>query len=297
MKVLVIGGNRFVGLRLSTDLDRSKEMDLSILNRTGQVAHVKNAAVYKGDRAHPGSTHIDLDWDVIVDFACYNERDALSATRFFRNVGRYIFISTASVYDYGAALRESDFDPRTWARQSIPSVTAGQPTSYQDGKRRAESVFMTEAKFPVVCVRFPFILGPDDYTRRLEFHVERIQHGQPLFIPNLEAVISMIHAEDACRFLRWSMTQNFAGPLNVASPKPIKLNDLIRAISSQTGKKAILVDRPTDSNRSPYSPDDHFGLDCSAAKALGFSAPAIMDWLPDLIDGAMEAPSNRSKLH
>lgn len=41
MKILIIGGNRFVGLRLSMLLDKDKSCDLHILNRTGQAAHVK----------------------------------------------------------------------------------------------------------------------------------------------------------------------------------------------------------------------------------------------------------------
>lgn len=286
MKVLVIGGNRFVGLRLCMELDRDKNCDLTVVNRTGQSPHLKRAAIYKGDRRNLALPGVGRDWDVVVDFAAFNEVDAQSALAHFQNVGRYIFISSASVYDKGAGHKEEAFD----AGQFDLALPVSRENAYQNGKRRAEALFARQSRIPVLAVRFPFILGPDDYTRRLEFHVERVEKHQTLFIPNLSARVSMIHAGDACAFLQWAMTQSFAGPLNVASPLPISIGQMLREIEARSGQRALLVQGPTPQNRSPYGPDEDWFLNCELAMKLGYNAKPIGDWLGDLIDGAMETP-------
>ncbi len=297
MKVLIIGGNRFVGLRLSVALDAREDVELHVLNRTGQVAHTANAVVHKGNRSSLESAHLDRDWDVVLDFAGFNAADARNAVEFFSQVGRYIFISTASVYDGGIDLKEEYFAPATWDIQDSP--TEEQKSSYQFGKRQAEAVFAQEAKFPVTMIRFPFILGPDDYTRRLEFHIERMAKGQPIYMPNAEAHIGMIHAEDAAEFLLRSLTQTFTGPINVASPDPLQVKTLLKMIEKVVRKAPILLKTDSDVSRSPYGVAEDMSLNVNRLHSLGFKTRAIKDWLPELI--ALQAGDtskpNSTKLH
>ncbi len=295
MKVLVIGGNRFVGLRLCMELDRDKNFDLDVINRTGQSPHLKRAAIYKGDRKNLALASIDKDYDVVVDFACYDDVDAQSSISHFNKVGRYIMVSTASVYDDGPNRKESSFDPAGWDL----SANVGSPSakhSYQAGKRRAEAMFTQQAPFPHIAVRLPVILGPDDYTRRLEFHVERIERNQVIYIPNLDARISMIHAADAAEFLKWSMDKNFKGPVNVASPEPVRISELLREIEKRVGNRALLIKQPQPQSESPYAPHSDCFLNCDQVEKLGYTARPIHAWLGELIDGArIEAPP--STLH
>lgn len=295
MKVLVIGGNRFVGLRLCMELDRDKNVDLSILNRTGQSPHIKNAAIFKGDRKNLRLAGVDRDYDIVVDFACYDDVDAQSSIAHFERVNRYIFISTASVYDDGPARPESAFDPAAYdLTGNGGSISAKH--SYQAGKRRAEALFTQQAPFDHISVRLPVILGPDDYSRRLEFHVERIERNQTIFIPNLDARISMVHAADACQFLIWSMSQSFKGAVNVASSQPIRISEFLREIETRVGKRALLIQKPTPQSESPYAPSKDCYLSCDHMEKLGFQARPIKDWLGELIESARQiAPA--STLH
>ena len=285
MKVLIIGGNRFVGLRVAQALDAKAGVELHLVNRTGQVPTLKNANVFKADRRNLNHSHLDREYDVIIDFAAFDERDANSSLGYFRQVGRYLYISTMSVYPESASLAESEFDSQLF------DISAPPPThDYQSGKRWCEATFTQKAPFPLVSVRFPLILGPDDYTRRLEFHVERIEAGRPIHIPNLDARISMIHAEDAAKFLLWSMTQTFTGPLNVASAQPLALRNLIQRIERTTGKKAILINQPSPQASSPYGPDQDWFMDTKKMEKLGFKTRPIESWIDDLIAGARINP-------
>ncbi|NJL25340.1 MAG: NAD-dependent dehydratase, partial [Calothrix sp. SM1_5_4] len=134
--------------------------------------------MYKADRNNLLHSYLDHDWDAVIDFACFNDHQARATAEYFHSVKRYIFISTISVYDVGSDLREGNFDAGTYP---LPAVQ--NELDYKEGKRRAEAFFLQHTPFPTVLVRFPVILGPDDYTRRLHFHIERVQRGQPCTSP------------------------------------------------------------------------------------------------------------------
>lgn len=295
MKVLIIGGNRYVGLRTSIALDAREDVELHVLNRTGQVAHTKNAVVHKGNRQDLEGAFLDRDWDVVLDFAAFNHLDAQSSVDFFRKVHRYIFISTASVYDGGSKLREDAFEPKMWPVETQPSEE--NRLSYQFGKRQAESVFAQQDKFPVAMIRFPFIVGPDDYTRRLSFHVERVQKGQPIYFPNIKAKISMVSSDDATDLLLRSLTQTFTGPLNVASPEELGLDQMMQMIERQTGKKPLTVNKETDSNHSPYGAETDISLSTERLFSLGMKTTPLNAWFPNLIAQIAEGEEPSAKGH
>lgn len=277
MKILVIGGNRFVGLRFTHVLDQEGRHELHIVNRTGQAPHAPGAVVHKLDRAYLRGSYVDRDWDVIVDFACYTEGDARSSVDFFGRVGRYVMISTSSVYDDGQPRDENAFDPRTFDLKSTPL------NDYQDGKRRAEAVFTQTAKFPTVFPRFPVILGPDDYTERLKKIVQRVAQSQPINSHSSEPLFSFVSSECACRFLRWTIEQSFTGPINVASPSGVSFHHILKESERATGKKAILLHQKDKESHNPFSGTKDCHLDVSQLKRLGFECAELRLWLPQLV--------------
>jgi nucleoside-diphosphate-sugar epimerase len=251
-----------------------------VLNRHGAVRGAERAILHKGNRNDLPGSGVDRDWDAIVDFVAFDDRQAQAATDHFRGAKRYLFISSQSVYDLGGPLREEDFDPSS-VDLTMPEEARDPATAYQEGKRRAEAAFAT-AQFPTVLVRFPFLLGPDDYSRRLEFHVERVKGGQPITVPDANARVSLIHAADACSFLEFALSAEFSGPINVASPDPVSLGGLIAMIEAETGKPAMAGDGSPESS-SPYGPPGDYFMATERARSIGFSARPIEDWLPALI--------------
>jgi nucleoside-diphosphate-sugar epimerase len=294
MKVLIIGGNRFVGLRLSHVLDKNPDTELHVLNRTGQVAHTKNAIIHKGDRRNLAAAYLDKDWDAIIDMAGFTREDAETALGFFTRVKRYIFISTMSVYDLGADLKEESFDPKTYSLET-PFGDNDPGLLYQFGKRQAEAVLAQQAPFPVLLVRFPLLVGPDDYTHRFAFHVERIAQSKPIFLPNPAVKISAIHAEDAAGFLNQTLNRDLTGPLNVAAPDTLSLKDLIHKIEQATGKKALLINHKSAEADSPYGAQADYTMDTSRLQAAGFKIRPIQSWLGDLIE--IFSDTSRSRMH
>lgn len=294
-KILVIGGNRFVGLRTVHHLLATPGHEVHVLNRTGQVAHAREAIVHKGDRRNFGATILDRDWDLVLDFAAFNGADVRASLEHFRRVGRYLFISTASVYDPKAGLKEDRFDPKAWTYREHPTA-AERENLYQFGKRQAEALFTQQAPFPVLMIRFPFILGPDDYTHRLDFHIERVREARPIFFPNLDAQTSMIHSEHASHFLAQALTDlRLTGPLNVASPDAVTLKQMMDWIAKKEGKKPILMRKETPEIYSPYGVDQDWWLDTTRLQSFGYKIPPVKTWLPILIESL--SPAGTSNVH
>jgi len=283
MKVLIIGGNSFVGKRLSHRLDADDGVDLTVLNRSGHVDGGRRARIVKGDRNTLSDTGLPRDWDAVFDFACFTQRHAEDALTYFVGARRYVFISSISVYDLGSNLREDDFDAAAYDL-STPETALGDPISaYQEGKRRAEAVFVQRAPRTTVLVRFPFILGPDDPTHRLSFHIKRVAAGQHLFVANLEARVSVIHADDACQFLWDARDKDFVGALNVASQDPVRLRDLIAQVEAAVGRAAILTDSPEEGAISPYGPPVDFWVNVDRLRSLDLGCRPAERWLPELV--------------
>jgi nucleoside-diphosphate-sugar epimerase len=280
-KVLVLGGTRYFGKRLARRM-AEQGFEVTLLSRgnvddgLGDLVKRAQADRSKGDelRAALGSG----SWDVVYDQVCYDGAQARLACEFFSGrVGRYIFTSTGSVYDPKANKSEADFDPHSFQYDPNQPIQG-----YQDGKRRAESEFL-KASFPTVFARFPFVLGEDDPTGRLAFHVRRIVEGKGIFFPNIEAQVAMIHADDAARALFRLDRSSFTGPINLASSDPLRLKHLVGLIEAGARRKAVLDLEVAEDNHSPYGEKEDNHMNTTLADSLGLGSRRIKDWLPELV--------------
>jgi nucleoside-diphosphate-sugar epimerase len=130
------------------------------------------------------------------------------------------------------------------------------------------------------------VLGSDDYTNRLNFHIVRIKDGKPIYFPKIECKISFVEfveASQSARFLLWLMTHDLFGPVNACSSSPFKLKRLIEFIERFTNKKAIFTDTINSENSSPYGIADNWYMNTDIVKSRGFQFGEIYQRLPDLI--------------
>src|SRR5262245_4359674 len=177
---LVLGGTRFVGKRLVALLrERNVAVTVGSRGRAPIPAGVQHA---KLDRFDPKSMQSALgqgEWDIVYDQQCYAPEDAIAAVDLLKGrVGRYVLCSSGAVYRNGVNaghLVEDHFDPFHYSIQ-----LAGCRVDYGEGKRQSEAVLFQRGAFSSVAVRFPIILGADDYTERLRLQVRRVASGEPL---------------------------------------------------------------------------------------------------------------------
>ncbi len=283
MKALVIGGTRYFGKRLVTKL-LEKDFEVTLLNR-GQHpdSFDKSVKRIKMDRQALDPEHPLLkqgSWDVVYDQVCFTAGEAEAACKVFRGkTEHYVFTSSQSVYALGADIPESAFDP--FAYRFAKAISSEE--DYGEGKRQAEATLFQKSDITVTAVRFPIVLGEDDYTGRLKFHVEKIAAEEGIYFPNLDVMLSFIYAQDAADFL-FSLTKvKIHGPINCCAFDPVKIRDLIGVIEKEVGKKAKLTTEIGAGAPSPFGLESDWYMNTDKLRRTKFEPRDVLELLPGLV--------------
>ena len=289
-KVLVLGGTRFFGRKLVERL-LEENHDVTIVTRGKSENPFGNAVehiqVDRKDTEAFKQAVTERNFDVVYDNICYSPNEAKQFCDIFNgSIGKLVFTSTLSTYEAnGKPHIEADFDPYTY------EIVMGETSkfTYGEGKRLAEAVFYKFAQFPVVAVRFPIVMGEDDYTRRLHFHVERILNGEPIGFVNMDAKMGFIQATEAARFLAWVGMNDVEGPINATANGIISLKALIALIEEKTKKQAKIALLGTDEIRSPYAVPASWYMTTEKAQRAGFTFSELDEWLPPLVEAIVKS--------
>lgn len=294
-KVLVLGGTRFFGKRLvQLLLERGDEVTLATRGQTPDPfgERVRRVPLDRNDAASvrralgPGG-----GWDVVFDQICYSSEEAQAAHQALDGrVGRYVLTSTLSVYFVGQELApgirgedilEAGFDPARHPLRIQPRAAA----DYSEGKRQAEAYFRQRTSFDLAAARFPIVLGMDDYTGRLRWHIDRIRSGQPIVIPDPDAPRCFIEAGEAARLLLWlAETPSLRGPVNARSDRGVTFRQLTGWIERATGLKPDARPSGAEADESPMFWKDPVLMSTELARRHGFRFLDSHDWLPRLVD-------------
>ncbi|MFJ3386145.1 NAD-dependent epimerase/dehydratase family protein [Lysinibacillus sp. NPDC086135] len=285
MNILVLGGTRFFGKKL-VELYIQNGHSVTILTR-GQSGNpfgtkVKQLIVNRDDADSLSHALSNTAWDIVYDNICYSPNEAHKICGILESkTKKFVFTSTLSTYEIdGIVKTEEDFNPYDY------EVRMGnrEEFSYGEGKRQAEAVLFKEATFPVVAVRFPIVMGENDYTRRLHFHVERVLQEQPISLPNIAAKMSFITDDEAAAFLYFAGITPIEGPYNATAAGAISLKDLLGLIEKTTGKSAkISLVGNDEMSQSPYGVRADWYMSTTKAEAAGFTFSQLHDWLPTLV--------------
>jgi nucleoside-diphosphate-sugar epimerase len=281
---LILGGTQFVGKRLVQLLvDEGVEVTIATRGLTPDSFgnQVTRLIINREDAESLGQAFKDKKWDVVFDQTCYSSQEALDSLKTLKGkVKKYIFTSSQAVYDFGTNCTEKSFNPMEFQpvlksrRQYIGYV------GYQEAKRAAEAILFQNADFPVVAVRFPIIIGKDDYTNRLNFHVEHVKEGKAMFIEHPNFRYSFIDSGEAASFLLSMAKSDYHGPINPGSEEDISLSELNGLIEELIGTKAILS---VGGDPSPYNLPGSWSVKTSLAQSMGFSFTSLKRLLENLI--------------
>ncbi|WP_175478084.1 NAD-dependent epimerase/dehydratase family protein [Bacillus sp. UNCCL13] len=285
--VLVLGGTQFFGKRLVQRLiEEGNNVTIATRGMTSDPFgdKIERLIIDREDKHSLVEAFKVRKWDVVYDQTCYSPLEALEAVdALYGKVHRYIFTSTMAVYEFGTQHKEEVFKAEDFhftfkGRREYPGFAG-----YQEAKRAAEKVLSDQSNMEVVCVRFPLVIGKDDYTDRFGFHVERIIDSQPIGIENLNLRYSFITSVDAAEFLLVMGNNDYVGPINAGCEKDISLAELIQKIESMVGKEAIIEQKKTSVNASPYCLGGSWSINTNRAKQLGFQFADLHETIEELI--------------
>jgi nucleoside-diphosphate-sugar epimerase len=312
MKVLVIGGNRFVGRDLVWRF-LAAGYEVATFNR-GRLADPFGARIERlvGDR-----TTRDLDrllggreFDAVVDFAAFEAADTRRAAELLAGrVGHYVMISTGQVYLVreplpGGAAREADYDGPLMAAPRDDAER--QEWDYGMGKRGAEDALAAAwavRRFPSTRLRIPMVNGERDYHRRIEGYLWRLLDGEPVLLPDggrtpTRHVYSGAVARAVARILGNPTTHGQA--YNLAQDETPTLAEILGTLAEILGASARFVEAPSARlaaagldvvQVSPFSGRWMSFLDPSRAKAeLGFRHDPLRQYLEKIVASFLAHP-------
>lgn len=272
-----------MGKRLVRNL-LSKEISVTIATR--QLAEdsfgseVEKLKINRSDKKSLEQAFKNKSWDIAFDQICYSPNDAIDICEILSGkIKRYVLTSSFSVYHPAENITEENFDPEHYEIQ----FGAREDFTYNEGKRLAEAVIFQKAPFPAVAVRFPIILGTDDYTNRLADQVTRIANDKPVQVGDLSSKMSMISSNEAADFLTSLTGNELSGAFNACSFGEISIEQILAEIKNQTHKKVHIDNKKCDNPFSLFALDESFTGDNRKAVKAGFKFDVLTEWLPQLI--------------
>jgi nucleoside-diphosphate-sugar epimerase len=259
MRVLVVGGTRFLGHELSWRLLAAGHR-VTLFNR-GTLPDTFGPRVerLRGDRTTADFARLlaGREWDAAVDFAAFDGRDGRQAAEVLDGrVGHYVAISTGQVYlvreeRRAAPATESDFDGPVM-RAPVDPFDRGQ-WDYGMGKREMEDALAdawVKRRFPATRLRIPMVNGERDHFRRLERYLWRFIDGGPVLLPGGgERRVRHVYSGSVVKLVLSILgaAETFGGAWNLAQDETPTLRELLALLARSLGTEPRLVDVPEQS--------------------------------------------------
>ncbi len=218
MKILIIGGTRFLGRHL-VESALAREHEVTLFNRGKS-----NPDLFKQVQTIRGDREKDLDqvsgaYDAVIDTCGYFPRIVrMSAEALKEKVRSYIFISSISVYDGFSKIGINESDPvGKIADETIEEITG---ESYGPLKALCEKAVQDVFGDRALIVRPGLIVGPHDPTDRFTYWPVRVARGGDVLTPEKpEIPIQVIDVRDLADFIVELIQQNVSGVFNATGPE------------------------------------------------------------------------------
>jgi nucleoside-diphosphate-sugar epimerase len=297
MKVLVLGGTRFIGppvvrrlLAVGCEVTRFHRGKTPGAGDTG-------SRTILGDR-RPLTPHIDLlreeAPDVVLDMIALTEEDGRQMMDAFRGIAkRVVVISSMDVYQvFGRMLgsepggatdeivtEESPLRTKWYPyRGEVPRADDDPQKVLDDyDKIPMERFVLGNPDLPGTVLRLPMVYGPGDYQHRLYEYVKRMRDGRSfIVIQNSFASwrTTRGYVEDvADGIFRAVVDDRAAGQVfNIADPTFYREAEWIRLIGDALGWSGEIIELPEEALPAPmrvqFDPRQHLTVDSSKIRRI-----------------------------
>ena len=247
MNILILGGTRFLGRHL-VDAALSRGHTVTLFNRGKS-----NPGLFPQVETILGDRETDLDklsgrsWDALIDTCGYVPRIVnISAQTLKAAVGRYVFISSISVYSDTSKVGMDETGPLgTLADQSLEEITG---ESYGPLKVLCENTIQTVFSDRALVIRPGLIVGPYDPTDRFTYWPVRVARGGDVLAPEgPEVPVQIIDGRDLAEFTINLVEQKASGVYNATGPDyELSLGRLLAVCKKVSGSSANFKWAPVD---------------------------------------------------
>jgi 2'-hydroxyisoflavone reductase len=240
-RILILGGTGFLGPAL-VEAARARGHALTLFNRGKTRPHLfPEVERLQGDRDGKLDALKGRRWDAVIDNSGYVPRLVrASAELLAPNVGRYLFVSSISVY-------RDDLAPGS--DETAPLATTADPASEDVranyGALKALCEQAAEKAMPgrTAVVRPTLIVGPDDPTDRFTYWPVRLARGGEVLAPgDGEDPVQVIDVRDLAAWMVSLVERDVKGVFNAAGPKErLTMKAMLEACQAGTGARPPLT--------------------------------------------------------
>ncbi|WP_104991830.1 NAD-dependent epimerase/dehydratase family protein [Deinococcus sp. NW-56] len=248
MDVLVLGGTQFVGRHIvETLLSAGHRVAVFTRGRTPDELP-ETVERLKGDRDGGAEGLAALSgrtWDACVDVSGYTPRQVRASAEALReSVGRYVFVSTVSVYGEPDRHPVREDDPLL--PEAGEDVTEVNGQTYGPLKVTCERIVEEVYGDRSVLLRPQIVAGPYDPTGRYTYWVDRVAAGGEFLAPGDGSdFMQVIDARDLARFTQAVLEGGLSGAYNLAGPR-LSWREFVAVARGATGSDAQPVWTPAE---------------------------------------------------
>jgi len=287
LKILILGGTRFIGLHM-TSLALERGHTLTYFNRDKtKTDRFREVERIKGDRNGQIDGLKDREWDVVIDNSGYVPRHVrLSAELLAPKVKQYVFVSSISVYPNFSVPRDESSPVGKLADETVEKVDGD---TYGPLKALCERAVLATLPGRSTIIRPGLIVGPDDNTDRFTYWPARAARGGEFVAPGAPTdAFQIIDARDLAAFTLKAVENNVMGTYNlVSNVNEFKFGALTDACIAAAKKQA----RPADAPRATFVPAEFL----ESQEVAPWSEMPV--WLPAKGDeAAFAGTSNKAAL-
>ncbi len=309
MKLLVLGGTRFVG-RHAVQEAIGRGHDVTLFNRgvTAPDLFSGKATQVLGDRDQSLQSLESGTWDAVLDFCGYRPAQLRASCQFLKSrVGRYAFISTLSVY--------KATDQAVTEETPVLQMPAGRHESeeldndiYGPLKALAEGEVRNAFSSSSLVLRIGLQVGPYDQADRFGSWLERIATRNAVLTPDDAGSWQLIDARDTARFLIDAIENGLGGTFNVTGEvtsrsevlelarQSLNPNCSLIPVESQQLVSAGMEERDVMAlSLRSRNRDGHLVASISKAKAAGLNPRPMSETISDTWEWLKTLPADRER--
>lgn len=287
MRVLIMGGTRFIGVYLTQRLVEQGH-EVVLFNRGNRPVPCEGVQQIQGDRQDLEQLRSALaqePFDAVFDNTGRERMDTQPLVELFQGrIQHFIYVSSAGVYQKSDQMPHEEGDPID-------------PKSRHLGKHETEA-YLAEVGIPFTSVRPVYIYGPQNYNDLEAWFFDRIVRDRPVPIPGNGLYLTQLgHVADLADAMTGILGNSAAvGQIyNISGDRYVTFDGLARACAQAVGRS------PGDLELVHYDPK---AFDFGKRKAFPLrpqhffttinKAQRELQWSPklDLVSGLTDAFQN-----
>ncbi|MUV56891.1 NAD-dependent epimerase/dehydratase family protein [Halogeometricum sp. CBA1124] len=293
---LVVGGTRFIGRHAVDDL-LDHGYDVAIFNRGNHenpFAEDDRVTHVEGDRTDDTAlkaAKLSVEPDVVVDCVAYHPADVEAAVEIFADVDAYVYISSGAAYGREEIPKREGETPLC----DCTPEQAESDSSESYGPRKAEGdrIVFDAAMDGVnaMSVRPCIVYGPDDYTERLDYWIDRVETSDRVVVPGDGTnVWHRAYVKDVASALRVVAERGTPGEAyNVGDRRLVTLEEMVDLIAEAADTTVEVVHAGERELAAADLSADDFVLYRDYPHVLDTNKLADLGWDSTPLDEAMAA--------